>query len=919
MVKNYLSLIILLIALSGFAQNRPFITTWEIGEYGFSITIPTEGTGYNYSVDFGDGTILNNQTGNVSHTYATAGIYTVSITGDFPRIYFAGNNDIYSLRTVEQWGDIQWQTMERAFEFRINLSIDATDAPDLSQVTNLSRMFADCWILDSPINHWDVSTITNMSGFLHGANFFNHPLDSWNVSNVTNMSNSLASPKFNQPLDTWDVSNVTDMSGMFQYARTFNQNINNWDVSNVTNMAGMFAGASSFNQPLNNWDVSNVKKMGDSITYIADVTGGMFEATHDFNQDLSSWDVSNVEDFSRMFATSRSFNQDLSSWDTSNATLMEAMFYGAAAFNQPLNSWNVSNVTNMKDMFHDEFSSYRESTIFNQPINEWDISNVTNMENMFRNAGAFNQDLSTWQFNLNGEVNFTHFLSNSGLDRTNYDNFLISVSMQPHLQDLNMGAVGVEYCNLIARSVLVNVRNWTITGDILAEECVYNKIVGVVTFDENNDFCESYEDTSPVNDIKVTATDGINIFSTFVNNSVYTLPIDGNNFTVQLNDYPDHFSPYPDSQLVVFTQSDTEIANFCILKEEVVEDLKITILPLRLRLRGLGHDADYRLVIKNVGTEVIGDTEAYLTFEEGRVNFISASPEPDIATNNQLTFSTGTLRPFETKTIDIAMRIFNNQDRETLEFIATISPDANDATPEDNTFHYIQNMENRYAPGNKQVLEGEEIFIGHIDQYLHYLVPFQNTSSVSAVNIRIRDTLDSKLDWNTLQPINASHDYRIEITDGNQMEFIFENINLPDSNTDELSSHGFVAYKIKPRQDIQVGDIILGQASIYFDFNDPIVTNTVSTIVVDNLGVADITNDKNIIIYPNPVNDILHIQPKNGIELEEVAIYNIQGRQLLTTKENPEKLDLSNLNSGVYLIKIKTKQGERTQQLLIKK
>src|SRR5690554_6217219 len=112
MVKNYLSLIILLIALSGFAQNRPFITTWEIGEYGFSITIPTEGTGYNYSVDFGDGTILNNQTGNVSHTYATAGIYTVSITGDFPRIYFAGNNDIYSLRTVEQWGDIQWQTME---------------------------------------------------------------------------------------------------------------------------------------------------------------------------------------------------------------------------------------------------------------------------------------------------------------------------------------------------------------------------------------------------------------------------------------------------------------------------------------------------------------------------------------------------------------------------------------------------------------------------------------------------------------------------------------------------------------------------------------------------------------------------------------------------------------------------------------
>lgn len=914
MIKKYGFLLsIIFLAFTTTAQNAPFITTWEV-QNNSNITIPTVGTGYDYTVDFGDGTILNNQTGNATHTYPLAGIYTVTISGSFPRIYFAGDGtpEQLQIKTIEQWGDIQWQSMEKAFEGCLYLSLNATDAPDLSQVTNISEMFAHCWNLNSPIDHWDVSTITNMSRFLLGT-IFNQPLNSWDVSNVINMSFMFHANDFNQPLDSWNVSNVTDMSSMFSYCSYFNQDLNMWNVSNVVDMTAMFSWAENFNQPLNNWNVSNVTKMGDILTPW-DGFGGMFEGADAFNQDLSSWDVSNVEDFSRMFALTGSFNQDLSNWDMSSATLMEGMFERATSFNQPLNSWDVSNVSSMKDMFRGIIGSSRENTIFNQPLNEWDVSNVTNMENMFREAGAFNQDLSDWQFSPSGYVDFTHFLSDSNLDRANYDNLLINLSMQPHLQDLNMGAVGVEYCNLIARSVLVNIRNWTITGDILGDECIYNKIVGLVAFDEFNDYCDSYEISAPVNDIKVTATDGINIFSTFVNNSSYILPIDGNNFTVQLTDHPAYFSPTPNSQSVVFAQSDTETANFCMLKEEVVKDLNISFLPIRLR--GLGYEADYRLVVKNVGTEVIPNTEVNLTFEEDMVNFMSADPAPVTATNNQLTFNTGSIRPFETKTIDVIFTIPGILNRYLMEFTATISPEVNDATPEDNTFNYIQDMHSPYAPINKQVLEGDEILIGHIDQYLHYLIPFQNTTSASVVNVRILDTLDSKLDWDTFQPVNASHTYRIEITDGNRVEFIFENIHLSDSTVNEEASHGFVSYKIKPKQNIQVGDVIYGNATLYFDFNEPITTNTVFTEVVDNLGVGDNSFGKTVIIYPNPVNGILYILPKNGIVLEEVAIYNVQGRLLLTAKENLESLDLSNFSSGVYLMKLNTNQGEMHQRLI---
>jgi len=68
------------------------------------ITIPTVGAGYNYTVDWGDGNTDTGVTGDIIHTYAVPGTYTVRISGAFPRIYFLNRFDKDKILSVEQWG-----------------------------------------------------------------------------------------------------------------------------------------------------------------------------------------------------------------------------------------------------------------------------------------------------------------------------------------------------------------------------------------------------------------------------------------------------------------------------------------------------------------------------------------------------------------------------------------------------------------------------------------------------------------------------------------------------------------------------------------------------------------------------------------------------------------------------------------------
>ncbi|AUP78547.1 BspA family leucine-rich repeat surface protein [Flavivirga eckloniae] len=237
-------------------ENPEFITTWKTTEANESILIPiffgVDNNGeteevYNYSVDWGDGSTDTNQTGSATHSYATAGTYTVSITGDFPRIYFPSDElgrFRLKIQSVENWGSQVWTSMNSAFSRCENLVVNAVDTPNLFKVTDMASMF-------------------------FGAKNFNQDISRWNVSNVTDMSSMFSGAiNFNQDLSTWDVSRVTTMVSMFKNATNFNQDLSKWDVSNVTGMGNMFRNAMNFKQDLSKWDVSKVTDMEDMFANV---------------------------------------------------------------------------------------------------------------------------------------------------------------------------------------------------------------------------------------------------------------------------------------------------------------------------------------------------------------------------------------------------------------------------------------------------------------------------------------------------------------------------------------------------------------------------------------------------------------------------------------------------------------------------
>ena len=384
-MKLAFSLLSFFLGIAITSTQAPFVTTWKTNSIGTScnscITIPThpEST-YNYEVDWDNDGVYDTVgvTGDITHDFGSSGIYTIAIRGDFPRIYFNRKGDKEKILSVDQWGDIQWESMGSAFSGCYDLNGLLTDTPNLTQVVDMDSMFLNALSFNQDISGWNVSNVKNMRMMFKGAKSFNQNIGNWDVSNVTDMSQMFSfASSFNQELGDWNVSNVRQMALIFNGAKSFNQDISKWDITNVTNMDCMFCGAESFNQDISEWDVSNVTNMNS-----------LFSGAEMFNQDIGTWDVSNVRNMNCMFCGTDRFNQDISNWDVSQVRNMRSMFSYAQAFDQDISKWNVSNVTDMGLMFSD-------TRIFNQNIGSWNLSAIKDMERMWDGSSLSCENYST--------------------------------------------------------------------------------------------------------------------------------------------------------------------------------------------------------------------------------------------------------------------------------------------------------------------------------------------------------------------------------------------------------------------------------------------------------------------------------------------------------------------------------------------
>lgn len=444
----------------------------------------------------------------------------------------------------------------------------------------------------------------------------------------------------------------------------------------------------------------------------------------------------------------------------------------------------------------------------------------------------------------------------------------------------------------------------------------FNYLSGEVLFDFNENDCSNSDIGVPNILLEISnGTQTFNVityesgsFSTFLGLGTFAISIIPESL-------PNYFEFTPVSQEVTFSgYGNTEFINFCVSSSQEVEDLKISLLPLNEARPGF--DAYYQIVYENVGTTVLsGDVK--LIFDDARQTFLNAIPTEDNIAGNTITWSYNNLLPFQSRIIEGAFNTLpppTNEDGDVLNFEVTINPVVDDETPLDNVYGFEQIIVNSQDPNDKQVMQGAAIFEAQVGEYLDYIVRFQNVGTADAINVRVDDLLSDNLDLNTFRILSSSHDYRVEIVNGNQLSFIFEGINLPPESSNPEGSQGFIAFQVKSKSDLNVGDSVANFANIYFDFNAAIVTNTVVTTVVENLGVSDVDWYNSVNLIPNPVSEMLTISVSENTSIKNVTVYSLLGIKLIETSNN--HLDFSNFQQGIYFVNIETDQGTVVKRII---
>ena len=165
----------------------------------------------------------------------------------------------------------------------------------------------------------------------------------------------------------------------------------------------------------------------------------------------------------------------------------------------------------------------------------------------------------------------------------------------------------------------------------------------------------------------------------------------------------------------------------------------------------------------------------------------------------------------------------------------------------------------------------------------------------------------------TFQPLQASHDYRIDISAQDTLRFVFEHIQLPDSTTDLLNSQGYIKFRIAPKANTPIGTLIRNDADIFFDQNEAVHTNEVFHTIGRDFILTDLINTTGIPLslktYPNPTDQNLYLELRGEESTAPdltLTLTDSQGRiihhQMIT--KDLTKMDLSKLDSGIYFIRL---------------
>jgi len=416
-------------------------------------------------------------------------------------------------------------------------------------------------------------------------------------------------------------------------------------------------------------------------------------------------------------------------------------------------------------------------------------------------------------------------------------------------------------------------------------------IRGKSIFDGNSSGCDD-QDPRMYNIKYSIANDSVG--GTFITGQTgnYTIPVQEGTYTfTPILENPDHFEVTPSSFTVTFpSTSDTITQDFCITPKGVFRQTNITVIPLTPPARP-GFEASYKIVYENAGNQIESGTLNF-TYDESKLDYISATQTYDQIADGIVSWNFTDLLPFEKREITVTLRVNRPTD--------TPAVNAGDklylsAAISDNVFTLENTVVGSYDPNDKTCLQGDRVKPEMAGEYVDYVIRFENTGNYAAENIVVKDIIDTtRFEVSSLQITYSSHEVYARI-EGNKVEFIFENIQLP---FDDANNDGFIAFKIKTLPTLVLGDSLKNLADIYFDYNFPIRTNEAKTTIALPVHTEDAVID--VDIYPNPVKDILYLHA--GESWSKVEIFDLSGRVVRSVTLAGTSLDVGDLVAGSILL-----------------
>ncbi len=456
--------------------------------------------------------------------------------------------------------------------------------------------------------------------------------------------------------------------------------------------------------------------------------------------------------------------------------------------------------------------------------------------------------------------------------------------------------------------------------EVLEDTICYVVISGYVFANEFNDNCEIDANSVTVKNVMIELSDGQ---TTFTNcDGFYEFTTEAGNQTLSLNLNQANYDPLCTDDILVnaSTWGETYPDNNFFLKYSEGRDLELKISKQNARP---GFTQYVRVCMMNRGAVPVTGNLTFIHPDIQEFEYSNPTETDYDEGTKTLNWEFENIPPGVVYVYTTYLKTPIGTDLGTeLEYYFEAEPVEGDLTPENNEEICTIEVTGSYDPNDKQVTpigQGPQGAIEMSDSLLSYQVRFQNTGTDTAFTVLIRDTLDSDLALRSVVPGPSSHIYAATIKEGNVLELLFENILLPDSFINEPASNGFVFFDIKIKPNSPYGTRIENRAAIFFDFNPPIITNTVLNTIEMITGSQTTPFDQILMtLNPNPVgiNSLLSYSLTENSDVS-IQVFDLNGRLQKVLVDNEYQaaglyelfIQNNDLPKGVYTLQIKTNHG----------